>query len=70
VKPVLKLWYINLGLRLRKYSFVLAHGEEQGVLTRSIQLMHGAMKLHHGSWLLWNDRIRPNQTHYSDVSSR
>jgi hypothetical protein len=50
------------------YSYVLAHGEERGVLTRSNQLMHGAMRLHHGSGFSANDRIHPNQPHYFHIS--
>jgi hypothetical protein len=41
----------KLGTSTQKSIRLLLAHEEQGVLTRSNQLMHGAMKLHHGSGL-------------------
>jgi hypothetical protein len=70
VKSELRFGIYTWDVDPESYSFVLAHGEEQGVLARSKQMMHGAMRLHHGSGFSGNDGIRPNQPHYFDVSSR
>jgi hypothetical protein len=65
----IKLWYINFGdVDPENDSFVLAY-EEQGVLTRPNQLMHGAMKLHQGSGFSATIVSAQTSPHYSDISS-